>query len=260
MQRQFRAVVIALTALSLTACAGTIRDRIYRPAGAQAAPTWPVGQEPQTITVNTADGLALQGLWWPPRDGNRDIIVYFHGNGGSLLRDAPRALPLAARGQGLLMTSYRGYSGHAGRPSETGLRRDAAAYTDWARDRARATGGRVFLFGHSLGGALALGEAARADVAGVATLGTFTRISDLAPALVRFAMPDRFDNLALMPRITVPVRLYHGTVDGTVPFAHGEQLVRAGADNVRLIPLEAAGHHADMDRVAASVLNAWDAR
>ncbi len=250
-------LLMVMGALLLSGCAGTFRARIYHPAGPQAAPLWPEGMAPQTIRVTTSDGVALTGLWWPPRNGQHDVIVYFHGNGGSLLRDAPRALPLAAWGQGLLMTSYRGYSGHAGAPSEAGLRRDATAYVDWARGQARAHGGDVYLFGHSLGGALALAEAARGEVAGVATLGAFARMSDLAPAAVRFAMPDRYDNLALLPRVRAPVRLYHGTMDRVVPFAHGERLIAVARDNARLVPLEAADHHADMNRVAPIVLRAW---
>jgi uncharacterized protein len=255
MMRMTGFVAIALT---LAGCASSFRQRIYRPAATQQAETWPEGRSPQSIEVTTTDGLRLTGLWWPPSNGQRDVIVYFHGNGGSLLRDAPRALPLAAWGQGLLMTSYRGYSGHVGTPTEAGLRRDASAYVDWALSRAQAQGGQVYLFGHSLGASLALGEAVRSDVAGVATLGAFTRMTDLAPALVRFAMPDRYDNVALLPRIQVPVRLVHGTMDSIVPFAHGERLIAVANANARLIPLEAADHHADMNRVAPVVLRAWN--
>jgi uncharacterized protein len=253
-----RIMWLVTAALMLASCSSSFRDRIYQPAATQQAPVWPEGRRPQTIEVTTADGLRLTGLWWPPRNGQHDVIVYFHGNGGSLLRDAPRALPLAAWGQGLLMTSYRGYSGHAGTPTEAGLRRDATAYVDWAQSQARAHGGQVYLFGHSLGGSLALGEAVRPDIAGVATLGAFARMTDLAPSLVRFAMPDRYDNLALLPRIQVPVRLLHGTMDTIVPFTHAERLIAGANANARLIALEAADHHADMDRVAPAVLRAWN--
>jgi len=92
--------------LALAGCAGILRDRIYQPSEVAAVPTWR-DRTPATIRVQTADGVELTGLFWEPTAPHRDIIVYFHGNGGSLYRDAVRAEPLAADGRGVLMTSYR---------------------------------------------------------------------------------------------------------------------------------------------------------
>jgi uncharacterized protein len=242
-----------LVALALAGCAGTIRDRIYQPAAAQPAPAW-AGATPQVIQVTTSDGLTLSGLFWPPRGDRRDIIVYFHGNGGSLHRDGPRAAELARAGHGVVMASYRGYSGNPGRPTEAGLHRDAQAFADYARTLL-SSGGRLYLFGHSLGAAVALGEAARRPVDGVATLGAFTRIADMSPGIVRPFLPDRFDNLATIARVTSPVVLFHGTADAIVPYDHAQRL--AGAlPSAMLVTLESASHHPQMDRLAPYV---WQA-
>jgi uncharacterized protein len=240
-----------LIALTLGGCAGTIRDRIYAPAAASPAPVWRVA-EPERISVTTSDGLTLAGLYWAPRYGQRDIIVYFHGNGGSLHRDGPRAEALTVGGHGVVMVGYRGYSGNPGRPSEAGLRRDAQAFTDFARSRLSA-GGQLFLFGHSLGGAVALGEAARQPVDGVATLGAFTRIADMSPGIVRPFLPDRFDNLAIIGQISAPVVLFHGTEDAIVPYQHGLSLREAGGPGTMLVTLEGASHHPQMERLAPLV-------
>lgn len=251
------AVSVAVTvvaALALGGCAGFVRDRIYRPAAVSPAPAW-TERAPTSFEVTTSDGITLGGLYWAPVAPQRDIIVYFHGNGGSLTRDALRAEPLAADGHGVVMTSYRGYSGNVGHPSETGLRRDAAAFTDYARSRL-AEGGRLYLFGHSLGGAVALGEADRVPVAGVATLGAFSTLADAAPPMVRGLLPDRFDNLALIRKPGPPVILFHGTADPIVAFANGERLAAAGGTRARLIPLTGAGHHPDPRRLAPLV---WQA-
>ncbi len=238
-------------AVTVTGCAGFIRDRIYQPSDIVAAPVWR-DRAPVEIAVQTEDGITLTGLYWEPVAPQRDIIVYFHGNGGSLYRDASRAEPLAAGGRGVLMTSYRGFSGHAGRPTQAGLFADAHAYTDFARSRLPA-GGRLYLFGHSLGGAVALAEAGRRPVDGVATLGAFTRLADAAPGIVRGVLPDRYDNLALIRRPGPPAVLFHGTEDAIIPFAHGERLAAAGGVRVRFVPLQGGGHHVDMNRLAPLV-------
>jgi uncharacterized protein len=250
--------ILLMALVLLGGCAGTIRDRIYAPAPATPAPTWRVA-EPQRFSVTTSDGLTLAGLYWAPRGERRDIIVYFHGNGGSLHRDGPRAEALAAGSHGVVMASYRGYSGNPGRPSEAGLRRDAQAFTDYARARLPA-GGRLYLFGHSLGGAVALGEAARHPVDGVATLGAFTRIADMSPGIVRPFLPDRFDNLAIIASVRAPVFLFHGTADGIVPYAHAERLRLAGQPGTVLTTLPGASHHPSMDDLAPIIWTALTRR
>ncbi len=240
--------------LALSGCAGLIRDRIYQPAAIGAAPAWRV-RAPERVSVTTADGLTLAGLWWAPERGGRDVAVYFHGNGGSLYRDGPRAEALAADGAGVLMASYRGYSGNGGRPTEAGLRLDAAAFLADARARL-PSGGRLFLVGHSLGGAVALDAAANSAVDGVATIGAFARIADLAPAPVRPFMPDRFDNLRAIARVAEPVILFHGTGDAVVPYGAAARLRAASGGRARVVTLHGADHHPDPVRLAPMIWSA----
>lgn len=249
-------VLVVALALVLAGCAGVVRDRIYRPSVAVEVPVWR-DRAPEKIMVRTSDGISLDGWYWAPTGANRDVIVYFHGNGGALNRDALRAEPLAIGGRGVLMTSYRGFSGNAGRAYEEGLAMDAAAYTDFARSRLPA-GGKLYLFGHSLGGAVAIAEDARRPTDGVATLGAFTRLADAAPAVVRGILPDRYDNLTNARRSPTPLILYHGTVDAIIPYGHAGQLAAAasGVRPVRLVPMVGAGHHPDMQQLAPLI---WEA-
>src|SRR5687768_16001203 len=61
----------------------------------------------EDITLTTADGERLVA-WWKPPGAGRAVIVYFHGNGGSLWNRRDRARLLADNGRGVLMASYRG--------------------------------------------------------------------------------------------------------------------------------------------------------
>jgi hypothetical protein len=71
------------------------------------------------IALQTSDGESVVAWWKPPEPG-RAVLVYFHGNGGSLWNRQDRARRLTADGRGLLLASYRGYSGSSGSPSEEG--------------------------------------------------------------------------------------------------------------------------------------------
>lgn len=236
-------------------CTQIIRDRVFVPSPLAEAPAW--ARQPEAITVTTTDGVVLRGLYWAPLGENRDVMVYFHGNAGNLNRDGAYAEPLARSGRGLLMTSYRGYSGNAGRPTEQGLSADADAFVAEARRRL-PEGGRLFVFGHSLGAAVALGGASRWTVDGIATLGAFTQLADLAPWPVRPIMPDRFDNLRAIGRVTAPVALFHGTADHVVPFTSAGALERASGGRARVVPLEGGNHRPPMERLAPMIWSALE--
>lgn len=243
---------MAAMAAVLGGCAGFVRERIYRPDPIVAAPQW-AGEAPQETSVVTADGLRLSGWYWPPARGEGEILVFFHGNGGNRDTAAARAEPLRSGGRGLLIADYRGYSGNPGNPSERGLIMDGEAFLDHARRLHPKA--KIYLFGWSMGGAVALQLAARHRVDGVVTLGTFARLADVAPAFTRPFLPDRFDNLALIARVQAPVFLFHGTEDRIVPFEHAAQLERASGGGARVVAVRGAGHHFDFSTIAGAVWN-----
>lgn len=250
--------VVLAAALALGGCAGFVRDRIYKPEPIVAAPAWP-GEPPREVSVRTSDGLTLRGYYWAPAAGKTDILVFFHGNGGNRDTAARVAAPLHENGHGLLIADYRGYSGNPGRPSEQGLIADGNAFLDLARQL--QPDANVYLFGWSMGGAVALELAAREPVDGVVTLGAFTRLTDVAPGIARPFLPDRFDNLAAIGRVRAPLLLLlHGTEDRIVPYAHAERLRDAAGGRAVLVTLRGAGHHLDFRVVAPLVWTELEAR
>jgi hypothetical protein len=246
--------LVAATSL-LAGCAGFVRERIYKPAPITGAVAWP-GEAPRQVTARTADGLDLNGYYWPPQPGSTDILVFFHGNGGNRDIAALVAEPLRRSGKGLLVASYRGYGGNPGRPSEAGLFADGAAFLALARRL--QPGARLFLVGWSMGGAVALEMAGREPVDGVVTIGTFTRLADVAPAIARGFLPDRFDNLAAIKRVQAPVFLFHGTADAIVPYGHAARLRAASGNRATVVTLNNRGHHFDFAGIAPYVWRALE--
>jgi pimeloyl-ACP methyl ester carboxylesterase len=121
-------------------------------------------------------------------------------------------------------------------------------------------GGKVYLFGWSMGGAVALDLARREPVDGVVTLGAFSRLADVAPGYARPFLPDRFDNLAAIRQVRAPVYLFHGTHDAIVPYAHAARLKAASGGRATVVTLNGAGHHLEISTIEQHVWRALEGR
>src|SRR5262249_32744142 len=64
--------------------------------------------EAEEVVLDPADGERVIAWHVPPR-GDKPVVLYFHGNGGSLRGRVDRFRDLTADGTGLVALSYRGY-------------------------------------------------------------------------------------------------------------------------------------------------------
>src|SRR6266513_2964437 len=98
----------------------------YFPERFRTAPAAAGLPQAQEVVLETSDGERVIAWHVPPR-GNKPVVLYFHGNGGSLRMRVDRFRDLTADGTGLVALSYRGYAGSSGAPTEAGLVSDALA-------------------------------------------------------------------------------------------------------------------------------------
>ncbi|MGH9337791.1 MAG: alpha/beta hydrolase, partial [Vicinamibacteria bacterium] len=125
--------------------------------------------------------------------------------------------------------------------------RDAVAAYRHLVDEREVDPRRLVLLGESLGAAVAVELSLRERAAALVLEAPFSSI----PAMARVVYPflpftsrlrTRYDNLAKIPRIDVPLVIIHGKRDVTVPFEQGEELFRAAREPKTFGPLEEAGH------------------
>ena len=199
----------------------------------------------QDVQFLAADGTALTG-WWIPANRPRGTVVYCHGNAGNIGGRAELAPEFVRRGFNLLLWDYRGYGRSAGRPSEKGLYDDARA----AYDAAAAMSGElpIVVYGHSLGGAVALRLAQDRPVAGLIVQGAFASAADIARRRYPDLPLDRllsvsFDAAQAAAALPdVPKLIGHSPADETVPFQSGRILFAAAAKPKEFVLL-AGGHN-----------------
>lgn len=244
-----RSLTILSLAASLAACAGALRQEIYQADARPVTIAAFTQRRPETMRVMTRDGLALAGYYWPGDPADRDVLLFFHGRGSNQGIAARYAERLTGAGDHVVVVSYRGFGGNPGRPDEAGLIEDGRAFVA----RARAMIGpqaRLYLIGHSLGGAVAMHVAADGGIAGVFALSAFDRLAGSAPAGIGPLLPDAWDNVAAAGRIAAPIVLFHGSADPRVSQRQADALFAAVRAPALSITIPGEGHHPDMTRIA----------
>ncbi|CAH8841463.1 unnamed protein product [Trichobilharzia szidati] len=113
------------------------------------------------------------------------VVLLLHGNAGNSTSRLPMCQVLESHFQcNIFILDYRGYGQSTGRPSEKGLYADAKCAMDYLSSRTDINTAKIFLFGRSLGGAVAIHLASdpksSAKICGVIIENTFTSISETA--------------------------------------------------------------------------------
>jgi uncharacterized protein len=217
----------------------------YFPERARTAPAAAGLPEAEEVVLDSSGGERVI-VWHVPPRGEKPVVLYFHGNGGSLRGRVDRFRALAADGTGLIALSYRGYGGSSGRPTEKGLIDDALAAYAFAAARYPAS--RLALWGESLGTGVAVALAAQKPVWRIVLESPFTSIADIAAQIywffpVRLLIKDSFRSDLLIGTVTAPFLILHGDKDSIVPITLGDQLYKLITAPKRFVRFPGAGHN-----------------
>lgn len=240
--------------IAQSGCAHFAREQLYAPpAGSISLPEWD-GAAPEAISVTTEDGLDLAGLYWPATNGNRDIILVLHGRRDNAGRMAGYVQRIVETGRGVLVASYRGFNENPGSPTEAGLVADARAFYQFAREQ--AGGNDIYVFGHSLGGAVAIQLAAREELAGIVTLATFSDLGKAAPFYSELLIPDSWESIVALSRVEEPILFIHGADDNYVEPSHSRRLFRTTCSLAALAIIEGVRHRPNF-RLIQPLITGW---
>ena len=257
-----RLTALVLMTVALLAGCATLDERqrtwIFQPSDR----SWWRGEEAaagmQDVWIDftsreTGEPVKLHGLWSPherfANDPKAPVLLYLHGARFNVVGSAFRARRMQELGFSVLAIDYRGFGKSTNTlPSESLAYEDARAAWDWlARqypDRPR------YVFGHSLGGAIAIDLAAQvADEAGTMVEGTFTSIPDVVSTYKWGWLPlgplitQRFEAVERVQRIGSPLLVVHGSADRTIAPELGRRLYEAATGPKRFELVEGGSHH-----------------
>lgn len=259
MRLRFWALSLATaTLLSTAGCAwldAKQREWIFQPSNR----SWAGANTQDMVDVwipftpaGSSEPARLHALWMEGPSADAPLLLYLHGARWNVSGSSQRIRRMQSLGFAVLAVDYRGFGQSSpGLPSEASAREDARAAWDWLAtrhpDRPR------YLFGHSLGGAIAIDLATEVnDERGTIVEGSFTRIADVvrsfrwgwlpvAPLITQpFASEDK------IARIGSPLLVVHGSEDRLIPPALGQQLYAAAATPKRWELVEGGSHHNTM--------------
>lgn len=199
-----------------------------------------------------ADKGKLHAWWIPASKGGASApaALYLHGAGFGLSANLPRIMKLHDEGFSVLAIDYRGFGLSDGElPSEASAYDDAHAA--WAELVRRAPDSKRFIYGHSLGGAVAM-ELAQTDAArnaaGLVVESSFTSVRDMQQFTsyswipLRVVQTQYFDSLAKAPKLCMPTLFMHGSADYRIPLEVAKKLFAAAPEPKRWLLVHGARH------------------
>jgi pimeloyl-ACP methyl ester carboxylesterase len=194
----------------------------------------------------------LHAWWLPGQMGDDKVMLYLHGNGGNISYNLTALQAFNKLGFSTLIIDYRGYGRSEGDfPSEAEVYRDAQSAWDYLLKNRGIKPENIFIYGHSLGGAIAIDLAVRKpQAAAVITDGTFTSMRALVDRipLYRFFPTDlilhqHFDSLNKLKLLRMPLLLIHGNRDQDIPAVMSQVLYDKATVPKKLLILPKAAHH-----------------
>jgi len=232
------------------------RQLVFRPSPGQPAD---FALRPGDLSYTVAVPGAVPGtqdrlqLWWLPNaDARAPTLLYLHGTFRALYRNLPKIEALREAGFSVLAVDYRGWGESTPLiPSEASIYADADVA--WAElVKRQPDPGRRVIFGHSMGGGVAVELASRKhrgqDYGGLILESTFTRLPAVAAELgtlgtmASWLASEKFDSIDKIGRIDAPILIMHGSADDTVPIGLGRQLRDAAPAGTRWVEFTGGSH------------------
>ncbi len=253
------AVGLALSYAVLALLAWKFQEQLAFPAPRAPVP------DPQRVGVTngervelvSGDGTRLVGWYLAPRGSNLPQppkppvtspgLLWFYGNGENIAAIWPIVREFQPPGTAVLVVDYPGYGGSGGKATEAGLHAAAEAAYAMLAARPDVDPHRIYVYGRSLGSAVATYTAAQHSVAGLVLESPFTNARGMArhlyALLPRFTVTLHLDNLANVKRIHCPILVFHGDADRLVPIAMGLEVAAAAPQPAEVVLIHGAGHN-----------------
>lgn len=250
---RFAAIAIAAAFLLSFGVFFTMQERLlFFPESLPQDFDYSLPENAEEVFFDTEDGARINALWYRVEDSNEDVeessgvILYFHGNAGSLRTWKSVAPQILSTGYDLFIIDYRGFGKSTGKLSEKGLYADGrGAYRELLARGYEPED--IVVLGRSIGTGIACEIAATEEIGALILETPFTSMVELAteyiPVLPRLILNYKFKNEKKAAQIDVPTLIIHGDRDEVIPIEHGRAIFEAFSEPRKLVELNGASHN-----------------
>ncbi len=200
----------------------------------------------QEFFLETLEGDCLNALHFTNTEP-KGVILYFHGNRGSLRRWGQIVSFFAEKRYDVIVMDYRGYGKSKGRITEKNLYNDAQLFYEYVSKQYPED--QITVYGRSIGTGIAVKVASDNQPCNLILETPYYNIKDIVESwlphfptnfLLRFKMPSG----TFIQNVTCDITIYHGTDDGVVPYRSGERLFKSiPTPNKEMITIDEGSHN-----------------
>lgn len=176
----------------------------------------------------------------------KGVVLYFHGNAGSLRGWGTLAPDFISKGYSLFIIDYRGFGKSTGKISEQALHEDAQAAYNYLLQLYSPQD--IIIYGRSIGTGLATRLASEVQ-SRMLILETpfysFVHVAGYHFAFlpVSLLLKYTFQSDKWIDKVNVPVYIIHGTADEVVPYTSGLKLAEKAGSKATMITIKGGSHN-----------------
>lgn len=201
----------------------------------------------EEVTFNPEYNVKINALWFR-KEKPCGVIIFFHGNAGSLSSWGNIGDMLSIYNYDVLIFDYRGYGKSTGEVTEENMFSDSEfIYKEVLKSYSE---NRIILYGKSIGSGPASFLVSQFSPKALILEAPFYNFTELArnhlPMVPSFLLQFKFKNNLYLEKYTGPVFIIHGTEDEVVPIEHSEKLFKSLTTVKRFVRVP-GGHHNDLE-------------
>lgn len=198
----------------------------------------------EELEIPVEEGVYLNSALFRT-DGPKGLLLYFHGNAGTVERCSPIAQRFLQQKWDVLIVDYRSFGKSDGALDGQSFLSDALDCYDFSTSSLGYD--TVVVYGQSIGSGLAASVAAQRDVAALCLEAPYYSMRDLASEKVPWLPIDLVLRYPLLTNeylkdVHCPTIIFHGHSDAVIPFSHSQRL-KSEFPSIHLVELVAAGHN-----------------
>ncbi len=249
MKRMLKLVLFLAVAYVLLCVAAFLFQRklIFFSFGGPVSIPLKMGIDAKKVQIPVSDSVTLTA-WWASKGEAPDILIWCHGNAGSINSRGEEFKRFVQSGFNVLLFDYRGYGESTGSPAVEGIFEDVLAVYHFLLKNG-VEWHTIIPYGRSLGSGPALHLANQRDVAGLILVSPITSTLEMGqhayPFLpIKLLLREIIDNRKELRKYNGPLLVLHGSRDDVVPFDMGRKLFEgAKSRDKTFITLEGADHN-----------------